>query len=297
MTKSKDSIFERFLAPLFHILLDQPELQSRYAQTDWTAARERWEDLSLVYPSYYQNQTYHSIAQGYLSPEAAVTYDPITEWVIVPHEAWVRQSLIDRVQGWPRRILDLGCGTGTQSLMLKQAFPSAQVTGIDLSPYMLFMAEHKAQQAHQIITWKHGDVQHVSLEANCFDVITAALLFHETPPSVTQQILREAFRLLTPGGQILILDANQETLRGLPWLQDLFEEPYIEAYASGWIEDWLELAGFVTISTENQWWASQLTWAMKPLPSQSRTQSVFVGISPDERERLYDLPSYPLNPA
>ncbi len=267
MATGKDTLFERFLAPLFRGVLDQPELRSRYTQTNWAAVRDRIETPSFSYPTYYLNQAYHGIDQGYLSPQAAVTYDPITQWVMVPNEGLVRQALVDQVQGIPRRILDLGCGTGTMTVMLKQRFPQAEVTGIDLSPYMLFMAAEKAKHTHLCLTWHHGDAQQLPIATGTLDVVTAALLFHETPPSVTQQILQEAWRVLIPGGQLLILDANQETLQWLPWLQDLFEEPYIEAYAEAPLEAWITQAGFAAIRTENQWWANQLTWAIKPLPS------------------------------
>ncbi len=63
--------------------------------------------------------------------------------------------------------------------------------------------------------------------------MTASLLFHETPDAVSLEILRESFRLLVTGGQVLILDGNQKTLRQLEWLNDVFEEPYIREYAAG----------------------------------------------------------------
>jgi ubiquinone/menaquinone biosynthesis C-methylase UbiE len=45
----------------------------------------------------------------------------------------VRQSLISEIRDRPQRILDLGCGTGSMTLLLKQAFSGAVVTGLDLS--------------------------------------------------------------------------------------------------------------------------------------------------------------------
>jgi len=56
------------------------------------------------------------------------------------------------------RILDLGCGTGSTTL-LKQAFPQAEVIGLDLSPYMLVRAEHKAKAAGLDIHWRHGNAE------------------------------------------------------------------------------------------------------------------------------------------
>ena len=50
-----------------------------------------------------------------------------------PNETWVRQGVIEAIGGQPRRILDLGCGTGSMTMMLKQAFPQAEAIGMDLS--------------------------------------------------------------------------------------------------------------------------------------------------------------------
>ncbi len=94
----------------------------------------------MAIPPYYSSQNFHGVKRGYLNPSAAVSYDPITQYVLVPGETVVRQALIDAIQVQPRRILDLGCGTGSTTLMLKQAFPQAEVLGLDLSPYMLVRA-------------------------------------------------------------------------------------------------------------------------------------------------------------
>ena len=67
-------------------------------------------------------------------------------------KTWVRESLVKAIQGTPRRILDLGCGTGTTTLMLKKRFSSAEVIGLDLSPHMLVVADHKAREANLDIT-------------------------------------------------------------------------------------------------------------------------------------------------
>jgi ubiquinone/menaquinone biosynthesis C-methylase UbiE len=71
---------------------------------------------------------------------------PVTQYVLPPNETWVRQDAIKTIGGQPRRILDLGCGTGSTTLLLKQTFPEAEVIGLDLSPYLLVMAECRANR-------------------------------------------------------------------------------------------------------------------------------------------------------
>ena len=268
MAVRKDTIFERFLAPVIRLLIDEPALQRFYETTDWQAASDRFQRDDLSYPAYYINQNYHGIEGGYLAPGAAVSYDPITQYVVLPNETLIRQGLVDRVQGQPRRILDLGCGTGSTTLLLKQAFPQAEVIGLDLSPYMLFMGDRKAQQAGLTIQFLHGNAEQTGFADAAFDVVTASLLFHEVPPTVAQAILREANRLLSVGGQVLILDGNQQTLRQTSWLNNVFEEPYIHAYAAGSVDAWMGAAGFRAVQTEDQWWLNQITRGVKPLPNQ-----------------------------
>ena len=171
----------------------------------------------------------------------------------------MRQSLVNEIDTYPRQVLDLGCGTGSTTLLLKQTFPSAVVTGLDLSPYMLAVAEDRSSRACVEIRWRHGMAELTEFETGSFDLITAALLFHETPPAITQAILTESYRLLCPGGIIAILDGNQRTLRSLDWLNNVFEEPYIQTYAAGNLDAWLGKAGFDAVETKDVFWLNQVT--------------------------------------
>jgi ubiquinone/menaquinone biosynthesis C-methylase UbiE len=270
MAVRKDTLFERFLAPIFqHFLIDRDKVLQYYKSIDWDAERDRLQDSTLVYPDYYATQNFHGIEKGYLNVNAAISYDPITQYVIPPNETWVRQELIDRIQTQPRRILDLGCGTGSTTLMLKRAFPAADVIGLDLSPYMLVVADDKARKAGLNIQFRHANAEHTKLPDGSFDLITASLLFHETPPDITVQILREAFRLLTAGGQVLILDGNQFVLRHNDWITEIFEEPYVKDYAAGSVDAWMGAAGFEAVQTDSVWGLHQITRGVKPLPGRS----------------------------
>ncbi|MGC1395544.1 MAG: class I SAM-dependent methyltransferase, partial [Coleofasciculaceae cyanobacterium] len=159
MAVRKDTIFERFLSPIIRSFIDEKKLRQFYESIDWQTEGDRFRQPDLVYPHYYSSQNFHGIEGGYLNSGASVSYDPITQYVLPPNETWVRQGLIDSIKGTPRHILDLGCGTGSTTLMLKQAFPQAQVTGLDLSPYMLVMSDHKATNAELNIQWRHGNAE------------------------------------------------------------------------------------------------------------------------------------------
>ncbi len=265
MAVGQDTIWERFLSPVVRLLIDEKGLQRYYESVDWEKQSDLFRRADVVTPTYY-SQNFHGIKGGYLNPDAAVSYDPITQYVLPPNETLVRQALIDAVKVQPRRILDLGCGTGSTTLLLKQTFPDAEVIGLDLSPYMLVRAEHKAQNANLDIVWRHGNAQETSFKSGSIDLITASLLLHETPTVVSQAILRESLRLLVAGGQVLILDANQKTLRQLEWLNNVFEEPYIREYAAGSMDASMSATGFEAVQTHDVWWINQVTSGIKPIP-------------------------------
>lgn len=266
MAVRQDTLWERFLQPIAQFLVDGDKLRQLYQSIDWERESDRFRQSDLSYPNYYHSQNFHGIEGGYLNSEAAITYDPITQYALPPNETWVRQGAIDVIGGQPKRILDLGCGTGSTTLMLKQAFPQAEVIGLDLSPYMLVMADYKAQQGGLDIHWRHGKAEATGFPDASFDVVTASLLFHETPPEASRRILQECFRLLVPGGQAIFLDGNQKTLRHTDWLTDIFEEPYIKDYAAGSVDAWIGSVGFEAVKTEDLWWVTQVTRGMKPTP-------------------------------
>jgi len=66
----------------------------------------------------------------------------------------------------------------------------------------------------------------------------------------------------------LILDGSQNTLRQTDWLTQVFEEPYIQAYAAGNVDAWMGAAGFGAVHTQELWWIHQVTKGVKPLPGQ-----------------------------
>ncbi|MBD2345651.1 class I SAM-dependent methyltransferase [Anabaena subtropica] len=271
MAARPNTIWGNFLSPVVRFLMDEDKWR-RYAQSiDWEKESDRFRRTDVIIPSYYNHQNFHGIEGGYLNSSAAVSYDPITEYALPPNETWVRQALIDAVKVQPRRILDLGCGTGSTTLMLKQAFPQADVIGLDLSPYMLIRAEDKAKIEGLDISWRHGNAETTSFPDASFDLVTASLLFHETPVVVCQTILQECFRLLVAGGQVLILDGSQKSLRQLDWLNDIFEEPYIREYAADSVDARMGAVGFEAVRTEEVWWIHQVSSGVKPIPVKDGT--------------------------
>jgi len=280
--KPPATLWDQFLAQLIWPLVDGDAMKRTRDRIDWDTATRRYTNPSLVYPDYY-DRNFHGIQGGYRTIDAAVSYDPITRYVLAPNEDWVRNDAIAAVCGQPRRILDLGCGTGSMTRRLKRAFPQAEVIGIDLAPEMLVMAADLAQRDGLQITWKHGLAEATGLAAASVDLISIALLFHETPPPIAHAVLHEAQRLLTPGGEVVILDGNQASLRGTDWLTQVFEEPYIQDYAQGDVTAWLRSAGFAAIEAQDCWWMHQIVRGVKPIDvTQDITQDASTSADPSD---------------
>jgi ubiquinone/menaquinone biosynthesis C-methylase UbiE len=271
MAIERNLFWERFLAPVVRFLIDEEGLERDARSIDWDKQSDVFIRADVVIPSYYSNYKFRGIEGGYLNPKAVVSYDPIIQYLLPPNETLVRQALIDGIQVQPRRILDLGCGTGSATLMLKQAFPQAQVIGLDLSAYMLVIADRKATSAGLEIVWRHGNAEKTAFPDASFDLVTASLLFREIPSAVSQAILQECFRLLVAGGQVLILDINQKALGQLEWLNDVIEEPYLREYATFNLNESMVKAGFAILPTQDVWWIHQVTSGVKPLSKEDVT--------------------------
>ena len=235
-----------------------------YDGLDWDAAIAPLIKSAVVYPDYYRSQNFHGIEDGYLNKIAPITYDFVTAIATPPNELGIRRHMINAIAGEPQRILDLGCGTGTGTLMLAERFPTAEIIGLDLSPYMLVMAQRKGNERDiSSIHWQQGLAESTGFESASFDLITISMMFHEMPRDVIQEVLIECDRLLKSQGQLLILDGHQGKLRRMKWLTELFREPYSYHYAQEDIRTGLVEQGFQLSHHCSLGWINQLTAAIK----------------------------------
>ncbi len=118
-------------------------------------------------------------------------------------ELW-QQFLATELGEEPKRILDVGTGTGSISLILSTL--GHDVSGIDLSPGMLSVCERKAAERGLPLDLKVGDAEALPFPDNTFDVITSRwVLWTLLQPSVA---ISEWKRVLKPGGKILAFDVK-----------------------------------------------------------------------------------------
>lgn len=160
----------------------------------------------VTYPDWYL-QRWHFLPEGYLSRRSVAGYEALIRNVYnMASERCVLRALLRRLR-WakPARVLDLGCGPGRYLEALGQAFPAAELTGVDLSPFMLELARDRLATKTGV-TLVHADAGDTGLEAGAYDTIVATHLIGHLPRQVARAVLAEARHLLTAGGRLVIVD-------------------------------------------------------------------------------------------
>jgi ubiquinone/menaquinone biosynthesis C-methylase UbiE len=133
-----------------------------------------------------------------------------------------RDRLLSLARG---RVLEIGVGTG-RSLA---GYPvDAQITGIDISPAMLQIAESRATELGRAVDLRTGDAQALEFADSSFDTVVAVLVLSAVPDQ--HRALSEIKRVLRPGGRLLILDHARSTIRTVRWMQRAVD-PLLARYA------------------------------------------------------------------
>ncbi|MFI9625887.1 class I SAM-dependent methyltransferase [Streptomyces sp. NPDC052042] len=103
-------------------------------------------------------------------------------------------------------ILDLACSIGQSTTALKERFPEACVTGIDIAAPMLRYAHLRAVRLGVDVDFRQESAAHLSFSDASFDLVYCNILFHELPRSVAEHVVVEAARVLRPGGLFVVVD-------------------------------------------------------------------------------------------
>lgn len=142
---------------------------------------------------------------------------------------WRRRLARYLPQELPHPVLDVATGTGDSALSIREHHPEAVVIGLDYSRAMLRKAQRKlARDPKPSMSLLQGDGESLPFPAHTFSVVTICFGFrnlgHYSPA------LTEFYRVLVPGGSLLIMEFQTPTLpifrafygfyfdRYLPWL-------------------------------------------------------------------------------
>ena len=132
-------------------------------------------------------------------------YDPLVRWTL--RESTFKRHLLKQAgieRGY--QVLDLGCGTGTLTLLIKSHYPKAEVFGLDADPKVLAVARAKAAKAGLIVRLDHGMAFELPYPDASFDRVISSLLFHHLTRENKERTLKEIFRVLRQGGELHVAD-------------------------------------------------------------------------------------------
>ena len=130
---------------------------------------------------------------------------------------WRKRALacLARTSPSPHRILDLATGTADFAIAAARRFPSARVTGVDLTPAMLEVGRRKVEAAGfaDRIALEEGNACALACPEGSFDAVLCAFGFRNFPDRA--KALREVARVLKPGGLLLVLELFRTRFRVL----------------------------------------------------------------------------------
>jgi ubiquinone/menaquinone biosynthesis C-methylase UbiE len=232
---------------------------------NWDKEFAAVQNLELQYPDYYLT-SFHAYEKGNLSWKAAWEVESAAHAVHakiwsqgdISGDRRLRESyhdiLIEQIKIEPQTILDLGCSVGMSTFALQATYPEAKVTGVDLSAYFLAVARYRSQEKEAEIDWLHAAAEATGLPDASYDLVSACLMFHELPQTAAKAIIREASRLLRPGGYFTIMDMNPRSKiyqQMPPYVLTLLKstEPYLDQYFALDLEATIAQSGFTSPTT------------------------------------------------
>jgi ubiquinone/menaquinone biosynthesis C-methylase UbiE len=258
------------------VWLDMPATWNRRRERN---VRDLPRDVSPdAYPDYYL-QNFHHQTDGYLSDHSASLYDlqveilfngtadPMRRRIIKP----LRQALQTFAErpASAIRVLDVATGTGRTLRQLRGALPQAQLVGLDLSRAYLRQANRwLSQLPGELPQLVQGNAEAMPFADGCFQAISCVFLLHELPAQARQHMIDEAFRLLEPGGVLLLADSVQledspEFRVAMENFRRVFHEPYYRDYIGDRIDERLQTAGFEAVTAESHF-MTRIWSARKP---------------------------------
>jgi len=115
---------------------------------------------------------------------------------------WLRTMVAEGRLRRGSRVIDLGCGAGTNALYLARS--GFRVSGVDIAPGAIDAATRRAQRAGVVVDLRVGDVLRLPYASGEFAAATDVGCFHTLPEPLRPAYSAEVSRVLRPGGSLLL---------------------------------------------------------------------------------------------
>ena len=246
------------------VWLDMPSTWNRRSERNVTDLPK--EVQSESYPGYYL-QNFHHQTDGYLSDHSASLYDLQVEILFngtaEPMRRRVLKPLVQGLRAFADRpasslrVLDVATGTGRTLRQIRAALPQAQLVGLDLSPSYLRQANRwLSQLPSELPQLVQGNAEAMPFADGSMQAVTCVFLLHELPAEARQNVINDCFRVLEPGGTLVLADSVQladspQFETAMDNFRRVFHEPYYRDYIGDDIDARLASAGFQGIRAES----------------------------------------------
>ncbi|MEX2556072.1 MAG: methyltransferase domain-containing protein [Actinomycetota bacterium] len=141
------------------------------------------------------------------------------------------------------RVLEVGCGTGYFTRLMAEAVtPGGTAQGVDPSGDMIAYARRHTGLAN--CTFSEGIAEALDAPDGSYDVVVSSLVVHHLPEDLRPQVIREMFRVLRPGGSVLIADFRPPNSRVGRLLSAPYASPAMRNNPVHLLEPMVREAGF-----------------------------------------------------
>jgi len=119
----------------------------------------------------------------------------------------------------PSQVLDIGCTVGHSTLAYADAWPAAEIHGLDFAAPLLRYGHGRAESLGRSVHFWQGLAEDTKFPDNSFDLVVSSMFLHETSHKAVYNIAEEAHRVLRPGGLMLHVEQPPFALMDSAWRQ------------------------------------------------------------------------------
>jgi len=209
-------------------------------------------DIHIMPGNYYTERTSDDATQAALYDRGVYVYQngfagPYCDGIGRSMAEFIKQRFPDLR---PKRILDVGCTVGHNTVPFTEVFPDAEVHAVDVAAPNIRYAHARSESLEKPIHFHQMNAENMTFEDNSFDLVLSVIMFHETSRVGLRNILRECHRVLKPGGMTIHCELPRTTDMDIfdafyiDWDAYYNNEPYYAAYTKTDMKEVMEKAGF-----------------------------------------------------